>query len=75
MKSVMSKRDASSGDGEKLGKGKQFIKFEIHDSGQGIPEDKMNFIFNLFESDLMAISNLTAIDQKCKINLLTPYSC
>lgn len=35
-----------------------FVKFEISDSGLGIPEEKIPYIFNLFESDLMAIHNM-----------------
>ena len=37
---------------------RQFIKFEVQDSGLGIPEEKIPFIFNLFESDLQHLGTL-----------------
>ena len=31
---------------------KRFIKFEVSDTGMGIPEEKLPFIFTLFEQDV-----------------------
>jgi signal transduction histidine kinase len=36
----------------------QFVKFEIEDSGLGIPEDKINTIFNLFEYEFMTLNTI-----------------
>ncbi len=34
-----------------------FIRIEITDSGVGIPVEKMQYIFNLFETDINEINN------------------
>ncbi len=41
----------------------QFIKFEIEDSGLGIPEDKINAIFNLFEYEFMTLNTINQHSQ------------
>jgi len=33
------------------------VKFEISDSGVGIPKEKIPYIFNLFESDIGDLEN------------------
>eukprot|EP00347_Sterkiella_histriomuscorum_P019208 403342524 len=57
MKSVMQKRDVSTPQSGRV-RNTNFVRFEVSDSGLGIPDDKKPYIFNLFESDLMALGSL-----------------
>jgi signal transduction histidine kinase len=52
------KEDNILKDSEKLQEKTQFVKFEIEDTGLGIPEDKINTIFSLFEYEFMTLNTI-----------------
>jgi signal transduction histidine kinase len=52
------KEDNILKDSEKLQEKTQFVKFEIEDTGLGIPEDKINSIFSLFEYEFMTLNTI-----------------
>lgn len=53
----MQKRDGMTPNSSRI-RNTNFVRFEVCDSGLGIPNDKKPYIFTLFESDLMALGNL-----------------
>ncbi|CDW79053.1 multi-sensor hybrid histidine kinase [Stylonychia lemnae] len=57
MKGISQKRDSSTPQNNYI-KNTTFVKFEVSDTGLGIPDDKKNYIFKLLESDLMALGNM-----------------
>ena len=52
------KEDNILKDSEKLQEKTQYVKFEIEDTGLGIPEDKINTIFSLFEYEFMTLNTI-----------------
>ena len=51
------------------------VKFKVKDTGCGIEESRLPYIFNLFENNSGNINHFLQVNHKCKLNKFNFFSC